>query len=84
MKDSAENSFPENETVFSLCWDKERCGRLILAFTTERMWACMLLAFSWVLMGAGVSSVSMLGLRVEAGASLGCQYLSLCGAEMWV
>lgn len=84
MKGSAENSFPENKTVFSPCWDKERCGRPVLVFITVRMWACILLVFSWVPMGAGVSLVSMLGLRVKAGTSLGCQYLSLCRAEMWI
>lgn len=47
------------------------------AFLTVRIWACVLLAFSWVLVGVGVSLDSMLGLKVEAGASLGHQYLSL-------
>lgn len=35
-------------------------------------------------MAMGVSFDSILGLTVEAGASLGCQYLSPCGAEMWI
>lgn len=84
MKCFAENSLPENKTVFYLCWHEEKCGRPVLAFLTVRMGSCVLLALSWVRMGTGVSFDSMLGLRVEPGASLGSQSLSPCGAEMWI